>query len=181
MADTSSQLRVAMVDLRHPEMFRDFPAHQNPDVRAFRHAVQKDLCVYCGGHGGTLEHLSVRGRADRWDTSGWAGACAACNAARSRGGRGGRGQHRSPLDMLVLRDDERRRWLRMHPEALLAVGDLVSTATACVRVRALPGGAQVELEGAGTCTDVLMLRAPGGGPLPRLAAAAAQWVAELQK
>jgi hypothetical protein len=53
---------------------------------AWRTIVRRDPCSYCGGRGGTLEHIrpTSRGGGQTWKNE--VGACRACNEAKADGG-----------------------------------------------------------------------------------------------
>lgn len=114
MTRTATRLQGSMSTSLHIDLTSDEPLARvkchpwnDPDIARFREALRADPCCYCGGPGGTVEHLEVRGRAGRWNDRWWVGACTRCNGARSRGGRGGRGEHRTLLEMVILRTHER--------------------------------------------------------------------------
>lgn len=56
----------------------------SPDTIPYSKAIRNDLCAYCGGRGGTFDHIHPRaqGGKDGWENI--IGACCDCN--RKKGG-----------------------------------------------------------------------------------------------
>lgn len=72
---------------------------EDPDLLAYRRLLQNDPCSYCGGPGGTVDHIVPKAHGGpKWDTQNWTGACARCNTRKDKGYPGG---HRTILSMVL--------------------------------------------------------------------------------
>lgn len=77
---------------------------KDPDLREYKRVIRHDPCAYCGGDGGTVDHIVPRPAGGaRWDWENWTGACERCNRRKDRGKDGG---YRSVLEVLAGRREE---------------------------------------------------------------------------
>jgi hypothetical protein len=95
------------------------------DGRAYMQLLRGDVCAYCFGPGGTVDHVDprpVKQGPERRDPMNLTGACAACNRIKDKGKDGG---HRSVLRMLEIRREQRYQQ-RRQDRSWLSVGAQVS-------------------------------------------------------
>ena len=92
--------------LYHGERVGKLRPGETSASRVYRDAIRQDPCCYCGGPGGTIDHITPRSAGGLVAYDNETGACAACNQAK---------QSQPLLRFLVVRERERRQAERYRP------------------------------------------------------------------
>lgn len=90
-------------------------------AKEYERMLRCDPCSYCGGPGGTIDHIDPRPvrKAGRRSWTNLTGACERCNRTKDKGKDGG---HRSVPMMLRDARQSAEREERVNPESFLEVG-----------------------------------------------------------